>query len=169
VIHNDIHGGNILLTDEGIMLIDFGRSRLIDESKRSEFTKIVASFGEAWADAFNSPWEIAGYEQSVRDDIYKAMESMAVWMIGTPLIDAMRRMQYRNTAVLYGWKMSDNIYSSAPGGNGIRLQIDSRVADRMGRLLSLVRSIERGNEVEIFEPLIRGLHSVFSFCDLNGL
>lgn len=169
VVHNDIHGGNIVLTEEGIMLIDFGRSRIIEDSRRFESTRTVASFGQAWADAFNSPWEIAGYEQSVRDDLYKAFESMALWMRGTSLIKSMRIAEFRNLAGLYRWKASGNIFESLPDGRPGGGKIDSRVVERMGELLNLVRSIERGNMIEIFDLLLQGLGGVYSLADLNGL
>ena len=122
----------------------------------------TGKFGVTWSDARkNSPWEIQGYQQSVRDDLYKAFEVMAIGMVGRELLGSMRDMENRNLLILHAWKSSQNIFASFPGPTRVAI---GQITGSLGRLLDLVRGVRKGNQIDIFDQLISGLQNVYSFA-----
>lgn len=76
IVHGDVHVGNIMLTDAGARLIDFGRSapfvKLDGSGDHIEYFDVpVDSF---WSVAYLSPFELEGSPKSRRDDVYRLSE-----------------------------------------------------------------------------------------------
>jgi len=166
IFHNDIHAGNIIPEKDGIILIDFGRAKFIDLKSRGKPQMKTGKFGVTWSDALNSPWEIEGYQQSVRDDLYKAFEVMAIGMVGKELLGSMRHMEYRNLLILHAWKSSRNIFATFPGQKSVAT---GQITGPLGRLLDLVRSVTKGNQIDIFDQLISGLQDVYSLAKSHNI
>jgi len=168
IIHNDIHSGNVALdlVHDKLLLIDFGRSLMMDPTARELPTRIVNEFGEAWNDALNSPWEIEGYSQSSRDDLYRAIEVIGHIIIGSSLIQTMR-MSQRDSHVLHSWKMKENFFQFIPWDTlKVPLQPSlireanwkrrkaRKIVLEFGKMLTLVRSILHGNKITVFDDIL---------------
>ena len=177
IFHNDIHASNVVLRspDNRVMLIDFGRAKFVDNYPSTGVAK-TDEFGTAWASATNSPWEIAGYEQSIRDDLYKVMESMAMSIFGDDLLLRMKEAQKVNLIRLYNWKTRANIFQIFPG------QLVDNVPDftpayaelstHLGGLLNLVRRIASNDSVELNEvmnQLLTGFNRLYNFAKSNKM
>jgi hypothetical protein len=175
IVHNDIHAGNIVLSQDGtkFLLIDFGRSLLMDPNTRHLQTNRLYDMGEKWDDPLNSPWELEGYEQSVRDDLYKVLESMARMLDGHVLANFLK--SFNNDArKLYEWKMHENPFEflSPQGVNNFdvfqRIK-RRRIVERFGRIVKMVLSIKNGNRIDIFDQLLSSLNDLHSYIVSKNL
>ena len=78
IVHGDIHLGNVLIDSEtlDVQIIDFGLSRY---NSRKFLESPVNRFGY-WYHSALTHWQIAGFEWSMRDDIFNAMRTIALLM-----------------------------------------------------------------------------------------
>lgn len=82
VVHNDIHGGNILLKanpsgnveDVELVLIDFAFAEFFPPKNG---TDVLGPSPTALSKVLLSPWQLEGHRASPRDDVFRMMETLA--------------------------------------------------------------------------------------------
>ena len=167
IVHGDIHPGNMLLDNRGnIKIIDYGRARF---NQRELTNKPVQKYGRWYHQGF-SPWQIEGYEWSMRDDIYNAIRSIAL------MINGDQYYRYEETLArnwtLMNWKKFEFIFSlpiSELNRHNPWLVFDpisslkvsesrkAEIREALERVLDSVRSLRDINQVPYYDNIIRDL------------
>ena len=101
ILHGDIHGGNILFKHpksspalydasiDDLMLVDLGMATLLSVG----FNTATSAPLESHLNPMNlSPWHLAGERLGRRDDVYRAIEMMAVMLSGGKLDAAFNKV-----------------------------------------------------------------------------
>ena len=104
IVHGDIHMGNVAVDNNRLVLIDFGRSRIISECEQMEQCIKVRS--HYWISPRISCWEMQKYSYSYRDDLYRWMQVVAGCMYGDKYLSYMDHVNYSKE------EWSDEVYES---------------------------------------------------------
>ena len=77
-IHGDVHGGNFAFRDGKVILIDFGRARIVDSDDLLVEPKLqdLNSIGY-WFYPVLSMWETEWFKPSYRDDMFRLVQLVA--------------------------------------------------------------------------------------------
>lgn len=81
IVHNDVHWGNVVFNPEiegEVMLIDFGRSFFVPASE--PLFKLHAA--RSRNSPHLSPWETLGFHPGFRDDVYRALMTVSLLVVG---------------------------------------------------------------------------------------
>lgn len=82
-IHGDAHYGNFCVHHDKVVLIDFGRARIIDARTLREGPKLMNAFEQRiWYSIYLTPWEMQRYTASFRDDVYRVLQGVAILLNG---------------------------------------------------------------------------------------
>jgi serine/threonine protein kinase len=91
IIHGDIHQGNVVFShpseyriEEGLKLIDFGRAAYAQSHSTQQLKRLIVH-------PMFSPWMMENHACSYRDDLYQALQVMAIAMSGRELYEALDR------------------------------------------------------------------------------
>ena len=135
VVHGDIHTGNICFKSEHnheeLRLIDFGRANLVVSAADGVEPIVMEAFG--WNDPLLSPWNMEGFREARRDDVFKVLIAIAFLMNGHEYA-ATLRLQTMEEA--YEYKTRGDIFT-IPGRDPV---VNSpRVALILAEILQIVR------------------------------
>lgn len=78
VIHRDVKPGNVLLADDGPVLIDFGLARAVDETRLTATGLVIGTPG------YLAPETVRGHEPSTRTDVHGWAATIAFAATGRP-------------------------------------------------------------------------------------
>jgi hypothetical protein len=123
MIHGDIHMGNVMIKDSRLVLIDFGRSKLIDPEEM-EMRSSQKNFNDQfWFHPILSMWETQWYRPSFRDDVFRAVQIIASLIFGPRYWDCLDWMAESRADVILreflDFKFHGNVFSTeflCPGG-----------------------------------------------------
>jgi hypothetical protein len=91
----------------GLRLVNFKKSFFA-----SDFTGEPEISGRsAPKGLINSPWELRGFRPGFRDDLFHAMQCLALLLMGVPFIDHLESL---SADQMYSFKMEGNFFSIAP-------------------------------------------------------
>lgn len=85
IVHGDAHLGNFAIHKGKIIMIDFGRAKIMSPSELSE--RHCAIKRDFWISPRVSPWEMQRHLYSYRDDVYRIIQGIAFNMYGVEYSD----------------------------------------------------------------------------------
>ena len=138
VVHGDIHAGNICFSRRGsssLRLIDFGRANLVTSAE--DGVKPLNREPFTWSDPLLSHWNIEGYRETRRDDVFKIFIVMAMLMNGRTYIPHLKDTLTSQAA--YEFKRDGNIFKIP--GTSIEGWTE-RTESVLSEILAIVRATE---------------------------
>ena len=142
IVHGDIHFGNIAFRSSenlsaGLLLLDFGRSfSVADTDTRGNELPEKVNAGYQWSDYLLSPWEIAGYRTTRRDDIFRVLLMLSYMLNGRDGIEAAKSLDSKPREA-YEWRMTGDVFNG-----GMTRQQQSSCFEGLMDALNIVRAIE---------------------------
>ena len=174
IIHGDVHRGNIarsLKDGEKILLIDYGLAKFATGNFSEEPQTVTRSHIKA----DSSPWQVRGFVSSFRDDVFKAIVTVASLMGGIAHIQAFDQMETSNDQfnILHYLTRSDvfrNPSNRRHSLSYVRGLSDGDVARVVALLVTLqqqVRGIGRVNDFPNHDELISVVDEVIGIISLS--
>ena len=109
IVHGDIHSGNFVLHGGRVKVIDFGRSYFdIPKDMGKKSVELIRKKYSV-SHPFFTHWEIEGYKNAKRDDIYKALLVLTE-LINGPSVSEYFRRRNMNLSEMYVAKADRNIF-----------------------------------------------------------
>ena len=175
IVHGDIHAGNVGITqrEDGnsyITLIDFGHADLAEYPEarparvREPWTHVHHSFGI---------YELDGYESSYRDDVYRAIEIVAILLNGPAYYDFITGLD-RDHARLRKFKLHDFIFSNMVPGIDPFAALTTTESNKaeillcFKRLLQLARNLDKTDKALAHDDIIKELQRAYDFAPAAG-
>ena len=126
VIHGDIHAGNVCFdrNEQELKLIDFGRANLIEEGGE-EFVREPFT----WTDPLLTHWNIAGYRETRRDDVMKALMLMATLTNGSKYVELLSKLTAQES---YQFKAEQQLFKVS----------DEKLRQSLDEILAIVRATQ---------------------------
>ena len=94
IMHGDAHISNFAFSDDTnkkLILIDFGRAELLDPKYQSSVDVGTFCTGKPWLDVYTGKWEMQSCKPSFRDDVYRAVQMIAMAIHGMPHYELLQR------------------------------------------------------------------------------
>jgi serine/threonine protein kinase len=137
VVHGDIHAGNICFSRTGnsLRLIDFGRANLVTSAEDGVPSLEREPF--SWHDPLFSHWNIEGYRETRRDDVFKVFLVMAMLLNGKTYLPHLK--DRLNDQQSYEFKRNGNIFEIP--GSSIEGWTEC-TASVLSEILAIVRATE---------------------------
>jgi serine/threonine protein kinase len=180
VVHGDIHSGNIAVRGSELVLIDFGRGRIGPDSIDALLhEEIEPTHRNSNCHGMYTPWESikAQSDLSYRDDAFRAALVLAVMIHGDehrevqgaicgtkPTEDQFLEyhrlkasLNFFDLSVTVGGEVHD--FSLARATPGIKPNDRTFIADRLGDLLSYIRSLNYG-DLPDYNVIRSSLHAI---------
>ena len=154
VVHGDIHAMNVMVDDDwNIKFIDFGRSKFGHEVKDDP----IRAYGQ-YVHCYFGLHESMGYEESFRDDLFRAIQMIAYMMNGRVWMDRCmslnsdpdRLMDFKENAFIFDVPGTADVIGIATKGVVFR---KLRVRKALAEVLSLVRGIKKASDRPSFERI----------------
>jgi serine/threonine protein kinase len=149
IVHRNIHPGTIVRFESSgeLGFIDFSHSLLVSElSERSEIVRPPV----AYARCMESPFEIEGFRSSFRDDVFRAVFSVAFAMQGVtggPNFIRFCKWMESDPVQMIQWKRNDFFFQFPDGlifedllPPTQTMEVKAEIRTHMERILTLVRS-----------------------------
>ena len=163
VVHGDIHSGNVVFSADDptkLVLIDFARANFLDDTLSDE--RVRAS--NIWNDALLSPWEIDGFAQGRRDDVFRALLLVAILMNGYSFYQHLSSLTYDLKSSL-DIKLHRNIFLCNPGSDPLEaLELEKSNIGKISRHLEdallTVRSVPTRSDQPDHDRITAELRSV---------
>ncbi len=148
IVHGDIHVANVAIRNRGpkqLVLIDFGLSRHGELVESSAYSPPQPE-RRLWCHGFISSWESLGWLSAFRDDIFRAIQMMAILIHGIRYYQTMEgicnqwasqqdRLQY------YTWKSEHNFFDAV-------FKVPSEDGEPMTHDFSLHKTIGIGEDTD---------------------
>ena len=148
IVHGDIHPGNVVVMQrpEGnvVGFIDFEFAVLVNEIEEKPIQLRPAY---SYVHALHSPWEILGFRQTFRCDIFKALMVAGYVMFGNDYHKYLHWLE-QDAEAMMDFKLNANIFQ-IPGGfdplheMGLPWRTKQKVTERLNNILKLVRTLEQ--------------------------
>ncbi len=157
IIHGDIHGSNIMVTESdygksvSLRFVDFGRSTV--HGHKSEL-RIHKRF---WTThKFFSPWEILGYTTAARDDVMNAVQVIARLMFPLEYEDDEVSASKSGGEEILRWKLGTNFfnYPKYDPLSGLPGMTESQKADVRFHLDLIVYLVQDMTDINSVPPYV---------------
>jgi serine/threonine protein kinase len=156
VVHGDVHSLNLIAEDDfQVKLIDFGRSIFHSEIKRSPTNEPLQS-----VHYYLSPFELMGFTESFRDDVIRALQTLAFMIHGDAYPDhcdaltPRKMLEFKQDAFIYELPGQEDVIKTAVGGVKLkRLFVRQSLAIALNRARSVHDPLERPPYEEIISAL----------------
>ena len=164
IVHGDIHSPNIMVSfnEESrnitLQLIDFGRAF----RRPDTFVMDAPTFGRTGPlngliHPLLTSWQMRSYPWAARDDILRAVQTIATLMQPFEYVDFEQRMT-RNVTAIYEWKESKNWFISPfwdPIANipDISVETKEKINEYLLAFLNMARSLRINDHIP-YDPLI---------------
>jgi hypothetical protein len=158
IIHGDIHAGNIcFLTTGQVVLIDFGKAGFVEEEEHEPSRPALKYVHPA-----QSPWQMAGFRSARRDDIFKALFTLADTVHRGKLFEhAISLFSRKNFLELKKFKAEEFFFITASRDP---IADAAREASLSEESMAHIRE-----QLEQALALVRGLESVDTPIDYDGI
>ncbi len=157
VVHGDIHAGNICFArgsiSDSLRLIDFGRANLVVTENDGVSSEIRVPF--TWNHELLSHWNIEGFREARRDDVFKVLLVMSSLLNGNQYFSEIQKLPIVES---HAYKAKGDIFS-IPGRPSL-IQNDE-VRELLGHVIALVRSTKL-DEAPDYEGIIDSLQLAVS-------
>jgi hypothetical protein len=138
VAHGDKHAGNICFANDWnehqLRLINFGRAYLVVSAADAVEPMNREPF--SWNDPLLSPWNMKGFTEARRDDVFKVLIVMALLINGNEYVPTLNK-QAIETAFEY--KTKGDIFTIPARAAVVQ---NRRVTELLAEILAIVRSTE---------------------------
>lgn len=176
IIHGDIHTPNVMISVDPVsnssqlQLIDFGNA----------FTKAIKSLPETrihspgkYFHEFFTVWQMSGYAWSARDDILKAIQSIAHIIQPFSFFAYEKQIKARGSRALVDWKMNGNWFVNShydPVDNipGIPIYVREQLYRLLDEILRIVRSLGI-NSVIPYEDIVKRFDRIAILCHTHSI
>ena len=158
IIHGDIHAGNICFLKTGqVVLIDFGKAGFVEEEEHAASRPDLKYVHPA-----QSPWQMAGFRSARRDDIFKALFTLADSVHQGKLFEhAIALYSKKNFEELKKFKAEDFFFITATRDPIADAAKDAPLSDESTAHIR--------EQLEQALALVRGLETVDTPIDYDGI
>ena len=145
IVHGDIHFGNVVFGPEGeLRLIDFGLAEIAEDSADADAPPLTSLIYHQYL----SPWEMEGAQASIKSDIFRAVQIVAILVCG---LDWERRAYQMAISPgllqqqLYVLKKSGNMFplvKACPADPGRHLFRAQQLANQERPITEIIATLE---------------------------